>query len=460
MHPPYLKNTMPVWKWCMFPNENTIHSSKVGVLNMRDQSAVALSTATANIAKIEISTKDREILRSLAAHVAELAARPVEEEKKKLWYCHNDLKPTRPVIFCDPENGWNEIITNTMIQCEGELAQDWEMKLRKEIFWGESMGDDRVITPYFDVPYIAMESDWGMHENKLGGHEGGSYRWDAPLKDFKDMGQLHFPQITVDKEKTSLLHTLAVETLGDFLTVRVKGVWWWTLGMTWTLANLRGLEQIMYDMYDYPDELHQLMAFLRDGHLHKLSFLEQNGLLSLNNDNTYVGSGGFGWTHQLPAEGYVDTKVRTIDMWGFGESQETGQVSPEMFEEFIFPYQLPILELFGLNCYGCCESLNKRWDIIKKIPRLRRVSVSPWANLEDMADKLGHDYVYSLKPNPAYLAVPQLDEELIRKSLRESIRLTRNCNVEIIMKDNHTIGNNVQNIIRWCKIAREEAESL
>jgi hypothetical protein len=30
--------------------------------------------------------------------------------------------------------------------------------------------------------------------------------------------------------------------------------------------------------------------------------------------------------------------------------------------------------------------------------------------------------------------------------------------VEAIMKDNHTIGNNPQNVIRWCRIAREEAE--
>jgi hypothetical protein len=43
------------------------------------------------------------------------------------------------------------------------------------------------------------------------------------------------------------------------------------------------------------------MGFLRDGHLAKLDFLERNRLLSLNNDGTYVGSGGFGWTRELPA---------------------------------------------------------------------------------------------------------------------------------------------------------------
>ena len=56
----------------------------------------------------------------------------------------------------------------------------------------------------------------------------------------------------------------------------------------------------MYDMVDQPEGLHRLMAFLRDGHLAKLDFLEGNGLFSLNNDDTYVGSGGFGWSHELP----------------------------------------------------------------------------------------------------------------------------------------------------------------
>ena len=132
--------------------------------------------------------------------------------------------------------------------------------------------------------------------------------------------------------------------------------------MTWTLIRLRGLEQFMLDMIEHPDELHRLMAFLRDGHLAKLEWLEQNELLSLNNDGTYVGSGGFGWSHRATAAGLCG-HVRARDMWGFAESQETVGVSPTMFAEFVLPYQLPILERFGLNCYGCCEPLDARWRL-------------------------------------------------------------------------------------------------
>ena len=82
-------------------------------------------------------------------------------------------------------------------------------------------------------------------------------------------------------------------------------------------------------------------------------------------------------------------RVRTKDCWGFCESQETSTISPRMFAEFILPYQLPILERFGLNCYGCCEPLDNRWKFVETIPNLRRVSISPWANLSQMAERLG-----------------------------------------------------------------------
>ena len=405
------------------------------------------------------STQDRQVLRGLAAQVAELAARPVEQQKRALWYRHNALEPTRPLIFCDPENSWDEIIPPAQLECEGELARGWEVTLRKEIFWGAHMGDDRVIEPYFNVPHVYIESDWGMHETRTGGQDGGSYVWDAPLKSYADLERLHFPQIVIDHEATDRVLDLARETLGDLLAVRLKTTWWWSVGMTWLLIRLRGLAQIMYDMFDHPDGLHRLMAFLRDGHQARLDFLEQNRLLSLNNDGSYVGSGGFGWTHELPQPDF-DGHVRTRDLWALAESQETVGISPHMFAEFVFPYQLPLLERFGLSCYGCCEPLDKRWPIVEQIPNLRRVSVSPWSERAQMAERLGDRYIYSMKPSPTDLAMDTFDEERIRAELRAALRATRDCRVEVIMKDNHTIRNDPQRVVRWVQIARQEAEAL
>lgn len=410
--------------------------------------------------ELSISDIDRKVLRDLALEIKELASQPIQQEKRKLWYSLNKLEKVRPLIFCDPENGWYEIITNRMLVCEGEIARDWEWLLRRELFWGKNMGDDKPMESYFDIPCFYEETGWGMKEIQRGGENGGSYQWESPLKDYNQLSEMHFPEIIVNHEKTNKVKELAMEVMGDILEIRIKTLWWWSLGMTELLIKLRGLEQLMYDFYDYPDELHCVMSFLRDGHLARLKYLEENSLLSLNNNGVYIASGGLGYTDELPAEGFNADCVRTIDLWGFSDSQETSEVSPEMFKEFIFPYQLPLMKKFGLNCYGCCEALDSRWYVIKDIPGLRRVSVSPWADLHEMADKLQDKYIYSMKPNPADLAVKQINEDIVRNKLREALKITQNCKLEIIMKDNHTLGGNPQNAIRWCQIAKEEIERL
>ena len=145
-------------------------------------------------------------------------------------------------------------------------------------------------------------------------------------------------------------------------------------------------------------------------------------------------------------------------MWGFCESQETVGVSPKLFEEFVFAYQLPLLDRFGLNIYGCCEPLDKRFDIVKRIPRLRKVTVSPWSDVEGMAEQLGSDYIYTRKVNPADIAQPTIDEEQIRAGLRHTLKATskNRCPVEILMRDVLTLSGNPENIIRWTQIAQEE----
>jgi hypothetical protein len=428
--------------------------------DLLDQSRDAIAVqARLAASHLEISDNDREILRQLAQEVGELAARPMEETKKELWTRHNALEATRPLILCDPENGWGEIIPPQSIQCENPLARQWEMHLRKEIFWGGQMGDDYTIQPYFDIPHLYQPLDWGLSETRIGGEGGGAFTWESPIKTEADVAKLHYPEIRVDHHATRRLREAAEKIFGDILTVRVKTLWWWSLGLTRLLVELRGMQQVMLDVYENPDILHAIMAILRDGTLSMLDQLEEKNLLALNGDGTYVGSGGLGWTTQLPQSDFSG-RVRCKDIWGFGESQETVGVSPDTFAEFVFPYQEPILNRFGLNCYGCCEPLNLRWHIVKQIPNLRRVSVSPWADKMKMAQELKGDYIFSLKPSPTDLAMDVFEEPRIRAELREVLKVTRDCRVEIIMKDNHTIRNDPQRVIRWVEIARQEAERV
>jgi hypothetical protein len=409
------------------------------------------------IRKPPLPSEDVRVLRELAERVRLLADRPIEKEKERLWREHNALMPTRPVVFCDPENGWNEIIPPDDLSCRENLAREWEYALRKEIFWGQRMRDDRVITGIFEVSHVYTETDMGVPITFHRKDAAGSYVWDAPIREPEDLQKLKFPKIEINKSATDERLELAHEVFGGILRVRRKTVWWWTLGLTMSLAYLRGMERMMMDMIDAPEMVHQLMGFLRDSQLKRLDFLEKERLLHTNTDGTYVGSGGFGWTDEIREKG-EDGMVRPENMWGFAESQETVGISPAMFEEFVLPYQLPLLEKFGLNCYGCCEPLDSRWKHVTKIPRLRRVSVSPWADVRKMADNLQDKYIFSWKPNPSDLARSHFDTDHIRRNIRETFQITKGCRVEIIMKDCHTIANSPDRVVDWTRIAKEEAE--
>lgn len=79
-----------------------------------DSVGLSLAINHLNIIKEQdffINQEDKKVLKDLASRVAVIASNPVQEEKKNLWYKNNSLEATRPLIFCDPENGWYEIIT-------------------------------------------------------------------------------------------------------------------------------------------------------------------------------------------------------------------------------------------------------------------------------------------------------------------------------------------------------------
>lgn len=419
----------------------------------------------ADYSNLVFPEEDKQILSELGKKVAEIAARPIMKERAQLWKDHNMLKDTRPLILCDPENGWNEILPDKDYKCSNSIARHWESLLRKYIFWGDFMNDDMVIEPYFNLPYVFNKVPWMVGDKKAGANQGQkvadgtSYHIDTILTDYSQMDEIRSEELEIDYKTSELLLETAKEIFSGSLEARLNTTWFWSFGMSDEMAFLRGLENMMFDFYDEPEAFHQVMQKILDAMMRRMDFLEEQGLFCLNNDGTYVGSGGLGFTDELPAPDFSG-RVRTKDMWGLAESQNTVSVSPEMFEEFIFPYQEQMMNRFGLSCYGCCEPLDKRFDIIKRVKNLRRVSVSYWADKEIMAQKLGKNYIYSLKPSPTDLAVPVMDQDHVRKSLREYLRIAKNNHVELLMKDNHTLGKNPENVINWVRIAREEIENM
>ena len=133
-------------------------------------------------------------------------------------------------------------------------------------------------------------------------------------------------------------------------------------------------------------------------------------------------------------------------------AQSFGVVSPAMFEEFEIDHIKPIAERFGYTYYGCCEPLDNKIDVIKKISNLRKIGCSPWANVEKCAEQIGGNYVLARKPNPAYVAL-QTDPDVIRRETEETVKaaIKYGCPCEFVLKDISTVSHKPENLILWAK---------
>ena len=410
--------------------------------------------------------EDVDLLRGLATQVRTIADSPLMAERRRLWRRHNDLDSDRPMILAETGGVTPEIAPTLALGCTEAWARGLESGLRMRLFQHERVDDDHVIEPYLTCSWQVRSTNYGVekvvHRADTDGGLGAS-SWDAPIADLqRDFHRLKPREFSVDREATLAWQAHLEKVFAGILPVQMRGGYGaWTMGMTIVAIDLIGLENLMLFMYDDPAGLHRLMAFLRDDHLAYLDFMESEGLLGFNNEADYVGSGSLGYTDQLPqADWQPGAPVRLRDLWVLSESQETVGVGPEQFAEFIFPYQQTIAERFGLTYYGCCEPVHTRWDVISQLNNLRKISVSAWCDESFMAEALGRNYVYARKPNPTLVSTDRFDETAIRRDLQETLTAARGCNLELVMKDVHTLKNQLGRLGRWVTIAREVIDEI
>jgi hypothetical protein len=409
----------------------------------------------------ETYPNDIKVLRDLYKRQKELAQDPIMAERKQLWKQHNARKSMRVMFLAETSGVIDECVPVSTLVCQAEWARALERGLRDMLFRHTHVRDDYVVEPWINIAWDVSASDYGMeiaHVRADNDGHLGSYHWDPPIKDLdRDFDKLHFRRLSVNREKTQAWKAFIDEHFGDILPTQMRSMYWWTTGLTITAIDFIGMEMLMTAMYDNPSGLHRLMAFLCDDFMQYLDWFEREELLPLNSDNDYVGSGGIGYTDELPHPDWqTDQPVRLKDMWGLSESQETVGVSPAMFEEFVFPYQVPIISRFGLSYYGCCEPIHSRIKIIKRLPNLRSLSVSPWCDQEIMAAELGNDYIFCRKPNPALISTEHFDEVAIRGDIRATLEAAGGrCPLEFAMKDVHTLCGHPERLGRWVDIARE-----
>lgn len=411
--------------------------------------------------------KDLEIIRKLAGKVAEISNQPRYEKARRLWTDHNDLKTgTEPLIWVCPDDdgGWLELVPYSSLKTEDPDLRRLEHRLRKLIYQHENFNDDYVQETVlrFDIP--------GEYTGHTFGDAAQKYAWGIPVRSQAVTGGAYHLDNYLDKEENVerlLQHevdfipdTPEHERLRDKYSDAVNGlieiqftVPYVTLvqSLFIELVHLRGLTELMMDLYDNSEWLHRILDHMSASKVRLLERLEQNNMLYDNRSNVYTGSGGLGYTSYH--EG--DHSCKLSNMWGFADAQEFSDVSPAMFEQFAIAYQKRGLNKFGLTSYGCCEPLTGKFEMIfSSLPNIRRLSVSPWADVNIAAENIRDRAIFSWKPNPS-LICNGIDEPTVSKMLVKTAKATKNCVTEIILKDIRTCGGTPENMQKFITMARK-----
>lgn len=412
---------------------------------------------------INLPKEDVYVLRELGEWKARTAESAENREKIAAWKAHDAGTPgARVMVLAESwytEDGVHPV-PDEALRCAHPWGRWIERGLRQLKYEIEVLRDDHFAVPWIEWNPNVWASDFGV---PFGHHrqEEGSTAFnlqDAPFKTLDDaeLARLkprtfHHDLAAQDKDRAKL-----EEVFAGILGVRRRNSGWQMhVPITSTFIFLTGLDTFMTLICDNPEGVHKLMAFLRDDQLSRLRYFEAHGLLDLNNEADYTGSGCMGTSDLLPAKDYAGT-ARYRDLWGFVESQETVGIGPDRYGEFVWPYLRELALKFGRVYYGCCEPVDPVWEFVGSLPNLARVSVSPWADEEKMARHCRErGVVYSRKPSPNYYIGERMDENGMRASLEKTVACTGGCRLELVQRDVMTTHGDLSRFARWVELARE-----
>ena len=399
------------------------------------------------------------VLRDLAKEVAEIAALPAQQDKIRLWEKLNGLDPDRPMVMID-QIPWHEMNVDDelTLRTADDFYQRLETRLRRTLYKWRHMRADMVVEPHVDVPKAITGAHLGISaeedrsaldpENDVVGH-----LYHDQLQTEEDLEKIKMPRVTLDEQATRRAYERAMEAFDGILKVRMQGMHpsyaFWD-----RIAEWHGVEASLIDLVDRPDFLHKMISRITTGYHRMLDQLEEKGLLGYPMATVHC-TGAY--TTELPAPGYDPDYVRANDLWTFGMAQIFSSVSPAMHKEFELDYVYPWYQRFGLGYYGCCEPLDNKIDVVRTIPNLRKISMSPWVDVRRGAEQIGEDFVFSRKPSPAFVATDSMDEERVRADLQEAYDACRATGtpVEFTLKDISTVRYEPSRLWRWAEIAKE-----
>ncbi len=412
---------------------------------------------------MNIPQNDREVLRKLAAEYMEYALLPVQREKMELWKALNRGEMRRPMVVID-QLPWNELNNHGELTClcKNAFCRGLEHDLRQTLYKWKHFPVDMVLEPYITARKCVYNSGYGIAVDeetlaldKTSGVVSHSYVNQIQTED--DIEKIKDVVVTCDEEGTGLWFETVRDILDGVAPVRLGGGVQFHLGIWDNLSTYMGVENIFYDLCDRPEFIHKVLERMTAS---AIAGIEQANKLGAVCNTALTCHCSYIFTDELLPDFGASKGPVSQNSWAFGLAQLFTSVSPAFTEEFEIPYISRMAECFGMLYYGCCDRLDDRLDLVKKIPHVKKVSCSPWSDRERFAENIGPELIMSNKPTPAFVAGDSFDGDVIQKDLERTVEAARrnNVNLEFILKDISTVRYQPERLTQWAEIAMKVAE--
>ena len=338
------------------------------------------------------------------------------------------------------------------------MLRNIEDGLRKLIYKYKHFPADMVLTPYITFPAAIENSGYGLHvtEETLKIDEKSnvsSHKYSNQFENDEDIEKIKDMYISYDSEETARRNNMLADILHDIAPVREKGISFHS-GLWDFVSMYMCVEDIYLDLIDRPDFLHRIMEKMTHS---IISGIKQANALKIHDTSTNSCHCTYTYSEKCLPDRYTVNEGVSYNCRTFGMAQLFTSVSKSVTEEFEIPYISEIASYLGNIYYGCCEKLSDRLDVISKIPNLRKISCSPWSEPDEFAETIPKNIVMSVKPNPAFLAAPSLDEYAIKKNIQVALDAAKRNNVcvEFLLKDISTVKYCPERLEKWNNIVMD-----
>ena len=399
-----------------------------------------------------MATTQDSVLCDLAEQVAEVAASAEHERRRGQCAAMHRLERGVTVVNAAIHAGvWDLCLGEaTGLREERGLARDLECQLRFKLWKAAVIPDDIPVTPYVTLSAPGAPGAgplWGVEpETRRTSQARGAYKPTPIIGDEGDLGALRYPTFSVDDAAKEQLAEEATALLGGRLELRFAsdavGC-----GPFEVAVRFRGMDQLLFDVYDRPELVHRLMDFFTEGAIHYHRSREAAGVV----DATM-----YDWHSvydELPA-GLSPTRLASA--WAYVHAQSAASFGPEMYAEFIQPYNARLAALFRRVYYHGCEDLSRKAAIIKDLPNLALFHVSPWTPPAPVVAILGDAVAYEVHSHPTRVFFDEAWPE-VERDLHERQAALQGLPHTLTICDVETFNGKPEAAVRWAELAQEAA---